>query len=85
MVITIFRTLHDWFAELGEWLLQERLVKTKVSLLVDERGNMITTAEAFAAFEQLAKALRNPPQKPQEKRCEYCARPIEKCGCGASK
>ena len=50
---------------------------------------MITTAEAFEAFEQLAKALRGytPPLMPSPPKvvtCEYCKKPVEKCGCGAS-
>lgn len=50
---------------------------------------MITTAEAFEAMAELSKALRGytpppPPPPPRVVTCEYCKKPVEKCGCGAS-
>lgn len=52
---------------------------------------MITVTEAIEAIEGLREALNRGyvpppmPPKPKVEKCDYCGRPIEKCGCGASK
>lgn len=52
---------------------------------------MVTLEEAANAIYEFREMINRgyvpppPPPKPVEKKCEYCARPIEKCGCGANK